>query len=270
MKKSGLVLIAFASLLIGAGCVQQASVDTNTLTQAPAPITAPITAPIAEEPKTPAPEPKDSAPAAPEARQPVVNVTPSGEAWLVIADGKKIAEIPWPVDSDGPSAELVAQSSSAVYVSVCPGGLGGAYVYAACPIGLIQVDLATGQKKDLSTKGVLQDVSVAGMLVAWKNDSAKKLIVKSLTDGSEQRVISVSGVTAFGDAHFSPDGKKIAYATFLGDSNAFFGIPGGAYSSQVIMIDLASGNRTVIAEKKNAAFSVTGWKDASTVEYRQQ
>lgn len=253
MKKVSTIVVGmFMLLLAGAGCSSTRDVS-ETSDTLPMPDTSAPAEEVAETKTKPTV---------------TVEMSANGNKYTVKKNGKAVYEIPWKADTEGEIA-MFKQTEKFAYVGEYIGGLGGYILYEeAGPIRLYRVNLETDEVKIFSRKkiAVAMDISPDESAAVWKEsgEGAGKIIVANLTTGTEESFAVPVKYRQFGNARFSPDGKKIAYAGALGEV--------GQEAGAVLMVDIAAGSHTTVVEtkQKNNYFTVRGWKDDTTVDYSEQ
>ena len=157
------------------------------------------------------------------------------------------------------------QTKQFVYLAPEIDGLGGYILYEALPTRVIRVDLKTGDQKVFQVGGVLEDISQDEKQMLWVVAGQGSLNFAIYDTATGKRTLTIPVEKKFsqaGNARFSPDMKKFAYAAALGIPDR----DGGA----VISVDIAKKQQTKLVEDLhvNKVPRVYGWKSASTIDYR--
>lgn len=220
------------------------------------------------DPSTPTP-PANTTPADPQAAKdaalPVTLAMSNDYKTVTITKGGKIATTV-KVENDptsGPMVNTLKQTEKSVYFNTCATGFGGYINYAFCYGPTYRFDRTTNAVTKLLNDGQMFDISANEDMFVWVengNKSAHQIKIRTIATGKDQIMTVPAKYGQYGDAKFSPDAKKIAYAAIIGDSENEKG--------SVIIIDLATGKETYIAQDKaNSIYTVKGWKDNTTVDY---
>ena len=256
-------------------------------------LTASMLTACSSQPATPGPSQNDSVPSAqtptPAQNEPKNNETPaetqtSTDAALPvkfamsddfktvsITKGTKLAATVTVVNkpSAGPMVNTLKETPKSVYFNTCDTGFGGYILYAFCYGPTYRFDRTTDTVTKILSDGQVFDVSPNEDQVVWVENgdkSAHQFKIRTIATGKDQ-VITSPTVPAkygqYGDAKFSPDAKKIAFAAAIGDSEKEQG--------SVIVADIATGKLTyVVQDKADTIYTIKGWKDANTVDYVMQ
>lgn len=157
------------------------------------------------------------------------------------------------------------QTKQFVYLAPEIDGLGGYILYEALPTRVIRVDLKTGDQKVFQVGGVLEDISQDEKQMLWVVAGQGSLSFAIYDTATGKRTLTIPVEKQFsqaGNARFSPDMKKFAYAAALGIPDR----DGGA----VVSVDIAKKQQTKLVEDLhvNKVPHVYGWKSASTIDYR--
>lgn len=193
---------------------------------------------------------------------PIISIDKQSGYWIIFQNNREVARISVGESGESPSLTLVKQTLQNAYLGYCPGGLGGAYLFEACPYGLTRLDLKTHELKDMTPSELLifGDVSPDENWLVWKDSQKHTVVLQSIVDKTEKSFVVPKEFEQFGNIRFSPDGTKIAYA-------AANGIDWTAANGVVQVINIASAVQTTVARSLKEAFEVYGWKDADTVDY---
>ncbi len=157
------------------------------------------------------------------------------------------------------------QTKQFVYLAPEIDGLGGYILYEALPTRVIRVDLKTGDQKIFQVGGVLEDVSDDDKQMLWvvAGQGSLSFAVYDTTTGKRTLTIPVEKkFSQAGNARFSPDMKKFAYAATLGIPDREGGV--------IMSVDIAKKQQTKLIEDlhSNKVPRVYGWRTASIVDYR--
>lgn len=177
-----------------------------------------------------------------------------GVLWKTIAAGAGESAI-----------SVFKQTKQYVYLAPEIDGFGGYILYEALPTRVIRVDLKTGDQKVFQVGGVLEDISADEKQMIWIIAGQGTLGFAVYDVASGKRVLTIPVEKNFsqaGNAHFSPDMKKFAYAAALGLPDR----DGGA----VMSVDIAKKQQTKLVEDLhvNKVPHVYGWTTTSTIDYR--
>ncbi len=160
---------------------------------------------------------------------------------------------------------IFKQTKNYVYLAPEIEGLGGYMLYEALPTRVVRVDIKTGDQKIFRVGGVLQDISEDEKHMLWVIAGQGSLSFAVYDTMSDKRSMTVTVDKKFsqaGNARFSPDTKKFAYAAALGMPDR----DGGA----VVSVDIAKKQQVVLVEDlhSNKVPRIYGWKSTVTVDYR--
>ncbi len=265
LMKSRYTLVAFlltASMLTACSS-QPATPSPSQNNPAPAAQT-PASTPAA--PATPAETPSST-----DATLPVKFTMSDDFKTVSITKGTKLAATVTVVNkpSTGPMVNTLKETSKSVYFNTCDTGFGGYILYAFCYGPTYRFDRTTDTVTKILSDGQVFDVSPNEDQIVWVENgskSAHQFKIRTIATGKDQ-VITSPTVPAkygqYGDAKFSPDAKKIAFAAAIGDSEKEQG--------SVIVADIATGKLTyVVQDKADAIYTIKGWKDVNTVDYVMQ
>jgi hypothetical protein len=163
------------------------------------------------------------------------------------------------------SIHIFKQTKNYIYLAPEIEGLGGYMLYEALPTRVVRVDVKTGDQKVFRVGGVLQDISDDEKNMLWVvagQGSLSFVVYDTVSDKKSMSVTVDKKFAQAGNAHFSPDTKKFAYAAALGIPDR----DGGA----VVSVDIAKKQQTVLAEDlhSNKVPHIYGWKSAVTIDYR--
>ncbi len=192
--------------------------------------------------------------------------------FLVDANDLKV-ELPMTYDE---SAEMEVKvfkvTDKSVYVRQCATGFGGYILFDFCSAGSVyKYDRDSGTVEgipQISSEYVygLMDVSPDENGFVWRYEgtgpdgSGKNLFVTTADQGISLLLAIPEGYSSYGDAKFSPDGKRIAYAVAVGEP--------GNESGKIFIVDVATEEQTEYASISNNSFyHVNGWKDNDTVDH---
>lgn len=258
-RYSLLALVLTASLLTA--CSSQP--ETPSPAQS-APIPSQNTPQVPAEPSTT----PNTTPASTDAALPVKITMAADYKTVTITKGGKLAATVNVANqpSDGPMVNMLKETSKSVYFNTCDTGFGGYIFYAFCYGPTYRFDRTTNAITKLLNAGQIFDVSPNEDMFVWVESgdkSANQFKIRTIATGKDQIITAPSKYGQYGDAKFSPDAKKIAYAAMIGDPENEKG--------SVLIADLVTGKTTyVVQDKVDAIYTVIGWKDANTVNYALQ
>jgi hypothetical protein len=202
----------------------------------------------------------------------IVNDKPSGEIqkFRIYNNGQKIGVITPAKDQGADDRNLYdytifKQFNNEVYIGFVPYGIGGYMLYFG-PSYLYRIDLSTKKIKNVLNGGFVTDVSADGKLIYVIHRSGQEFIVlKNLQTGFVKKFAVASKYKQAGDALFSPNGKKIAYAAALGNPEKEAG--------KIFIVDIATGDKKIVATINKGAYQILGWKyngsDAEALMYSE-
>lgn len=186
-----------------------------------------------------------------------------GGKFVIFNHNKKIAEIIIKDIEDGRidvnsiyNAEIFRQTLNEAYIGVRPVGLGGYILYSG-PMILYKVDFRNNSVSKLfsgkTPQNFVTDISLDGnMLVYVTGENPKKIVLKNIKEGSEKEFPVPNKYKQVGDALFSPNSEKIAYAVGISNPDDEKGT--------AFIIDIKTGKQTeIISARHNGAVSVIGW-----------
>jgi tricorn protease-like protein len=182
------------------------------------------------------------------------------QKFIIKKDGVAVKEVV-PVNGTPFTMRVFKKSDAFVYVAGYKEGIGGYILFEADPENLFQIDMNTGNVVDLTRTGlVVQDI-FQDDLVAWSDPVNKKIVVRRINGNFQMEFVVPKKYAQVGNVKFSPDGKHIAYAVAVGNENKE---SGAVYSG-----NLETGKQVLISETvdPNKYLEVSGWKDATTVDY---
>lgn len=163
----------------------------------------------------------------------------------------------------GPEVITNKETSKSIYFETCATGFGGYINYGFCHGPSYRFDRTTNVVRKMLSDGRIFDVSTNEDMFVWVengNKNANQIKVRTIATDKDQIISVPAKYSQFGDAKFSPNAEKIAYAAIIGDPENEKG--------SVIIVDLATGKQTYIEQdKENAIYTVKGWKNADAVEY---
>jgi hypothetical protein len=177
-----------------------------------------------------------------------------GSAWKTIEAGFGESGI-----------QIFKQTKQYVYLAPEIDGLGGYILYEALPTRVIRVDLKTGDQKVFQFGGVLEDISDDDKQMLWVIAGQGSLSFAVYDTATGKRTLTIPVEKKFsqaGNARFSPDMKKFAYAAALGIPDREGGV--------IMSVDIAKKQQTKLIEDlhSNKVPRVYGWRTASIVDYR--
>lgn len=190
----------------------------------------------------------------------------SVENFVVYKNDMKWKTLPVGLGETG--ITIFKQTKKYLYLGPQIDGLGGYILYEALPNRIVQFDPTSGGFAIFSFGGVAEDITPDDRFQLWITAGQGSLAFsvfdtapRTQATKATQTFPVAKGYTQAGNARFSPDGKRFAYA-------AAFGIPdrdGGA----IFMVDLATKKQTKLAEspKPNQIPHIRGWKTVSTPDY---
>ncbi|MCH8049280.1 PD40 domain-containing protein [Patescibacteria group bacterium] len=186
----------------------------------------------------------------------------AGNEILVLNRGQEIGY----VLSEYPFAQsaIFHQTNDLVYIEVNPDGLGGYILYGGA-YSLYEANLLTNEIRRIFYSGIATDISPDGKWLTYVetevSDSDVNFVIALLNLETNESV-SYNVPQEYGQAGgatFSPNGKKIAYSAAVGDPEN--------ESSAIYVIDLETGEQTLVTQKEAAVLQVLGWHDNERVKY---
>jgi hypothetical protein len=132
----------------------------------------------------------------------------------------------------------------------------------AAPV--VAIDSTNGSVAILKHDGRrIEDISPNGQFVAWTeylDNGDKNIVVQNVKTNTEQSFPVEKKFTQFGDAYFSPDSAKLAYAAAIGFPGKENGI---AY-----IIDLKTKKVRTVAttSQSNSYYRIHGWRNDGQVD----
>lgn len=183
--------------------------------------------------------------------------------FIIKKDGSQIKEIN--IKDGSPfTMRVFKQTDNFVYVAGYREGLGGYILFEADPITLYQINLKTNEVVDLTKQNLIVEDIYNDDAIAWADPTKRKIVIGHIGKNSELTINVPKMYSQFGNIHFSPDGKKIAYAAAVGnpDNEA-----GAVFMVNIESID--SLQETLVAKTSEGSkyFEVNGWKDNDTVDF---
>ncbi len=246
--KSFLALILALSMLTA--CSQQ---------KQPAPAPTPVS-------PQPAPAQQSATPTVPEDATLPVTLTMSEDFKIVTIakGGKTVTTVSVENSPDAaPEVHIIKETPKSVYFNTCATGFGGYIFYRFCYGPGYRFDSTTNVVTKILSDGEIYDVSVNEDSFIWLPNGTKNantLKVRNMATKLDKTIIVPKKYNQHGDAKFSPDGKKIAYAAIVGDAENEQG--------SVIMVDLATGKQTyIVKDNPEDIYAIFGWTDNNTVDY---
>jgi hypothetical protein len=183
------------------------------------------------------------------------------QKFIIKNEGALIKEI-IPRQDTPFTMRVFKQTDKYVYIAGYREGLGGYILFEADPTVLYQVKLENNEIVDLSSgSGLVVEDIFKDDLIAWADILHKKIVVRRINGNFQLETKVLVKYTQFGNVHFSPDGKKFAYAAALGNPDKEAGA--------VFVVDIDTGKQVLIAETKelNRYFEISGWKNNDEVDY---
>jgi hypothetical protein len=149
----------------------------------------------------------------------IVTVKKEGTAAFIFRRaGTTIATLPISPTMD--SMVPLRQVGKLAYFKTTQTGGGGYVLFESASAVVVQVDSQSGVITMLKHEGRrLEDISPNGQFIAWSeylDNGDKNIIVENTLAHSEQVFPVKREYSQFGDAHFSPDSTKLAYAAAIG------------------------------------------------------
>lgn len=218
------------------------------------------------------PEPTKVPPVDPEALDPMednmgvtLNTTENVDGsytFTVLSERKAVATFDKEKPVDGYSAYLFDEVGDKAYIAVDPTGLGGYILYSGA-FELYEVNLSTGDVRQLAYEGQATDISEDGLDFVYTtvNEKGEQLVVLASTQpGGEFVQYKVPAeFDQAGDAEFSPDGSKLAYQATI------TGAEPNVEETAVFVIDLVTGVQTEFA-RQEGLFEILWQNDGSPIK----
>jgi hypothetical protein len=195
-----------------------------------------------------------------------VSLDEASGKYIVRNLGKEVARLD-KIGTDGEEEAYIKKVTDRyAYISVCATGFGGYIWYDFCHGETYEIDLVSGSfgpvnfvdVEDNNTRiesfmDVYDDDAPYGALLAWTSDWSKhKIFISSASRGYDIKSFDVpEKYGQYGDVKFSPDGKKLAYAAIVGQPED--------EESAVYIIDIATGEQTLVQTAYKQVMNVYGW-----------
>jgi len=144
----------------------------------------------------------------------LVSVADSGEGKFIIKkNGIEIGNITSEVEGMS-TLDIFRVTASSAYFEQQVSGIGGYIPYEIGGLGFYRLDLKTNKiaRIDLPEEAVVFDLSPGESQILYRLRDGKNVILRDLITGQETKFSTPSEFSAFGDAIFSPDGTRFAYA----------------------------------------------------------
>lgn len=253
-----LICLVITSALLGAGCKQSAATPPVPAVNEPEPLVFASSTPVPEETTTTIKigAINYSVEAVKDAEGTVKNFTvkKDGKVWKSVVAG--LGET---------GVHIFKQTKRYVYLAPELDISNGYILFEATPTRLIRVDIANGDQKVFQLGGVAEDISADDKYILWIVAGQGSLNFSILDTTTGKRTLTVPVEKQFsqaGNARFSPDTKKFAYATAVGIPDR----DGGA----VVSVDIARKQQVKLVENLHTGQvpHIYGWKTTSTIDYR--
>lgn len=161
--------------------------------------------------------------------------------------------------------EIFEKTPENVYIGVTPQGLGG-YILFGGPQALFKLDLDTNALSQIEFDGTFVcDISPDETMVSYianlgsEHAEDGRVVVKNVDEETYLHFEAPETYLQVGDVLFSPDNEKIAYAAALGDPEN--------EESKVFIVDLDTGDQTLVDSVEGEVFSIEGWINNEEIEY---
>jgi hypothetical protein len=203
----------------------------------------------------------DEAPPAVSASQ-IVTVEANEVNFRFIRSGETIATLP--VSDAQKTMTLLRQVGNIAYFKAVPAGDNGYILFGSSAPQVVAIDSTNGSVAILKHDGRrIEDISPNGQFVAWTeylDNGDKNIVVQNVKTNTEQSFPVEKKFTQFGDAYFSPDSAKLAYAAAIGFPGKENGI---AY-----IIDLKTKKVRTVAttSQSNSYYRIHGWRNDGQVD----
>ncbi len=192
----------------------------------------------------------------------IVTLNQNGSNFIFEQGGKAVATLP--VTPGMKTAVPLRQVGRYAYFKTMPEGGDGYILFGSSSPQVIRIDVRDGSVAILKHDGRrIEDISPNGQFMAWteyKENGDKSIIIETIADHSEKSYPVERKYSQFGDALFSPDSSKLAFAVAIG-------FP-GKESGQVGVINLKDGTSKTVAtaSQSNTYFRVRGWRANGDVD----
>jgi Tol biopolymer transport system component len=169
-----------------------------------------------------------------------------------------------------PPTVLVAEAWSAdgqtLYFSKEPVGLGG-YILFSGASNLYKIDVTTKQVTELIPEGspsgpvICLDAISGDYRYVAEHCTQGVITIRDMTSGGTTTILPPEGAAGFqvmGNARFSPDGSRVAFA--LAKSN-----PDNEQGWVAVSDSLSGGSKLVLSGPEGAYYTMVGWLDDQTL-----
>jgi hypothetical protein len=169
-----------------------------------------------------------------------------------------------------PAVQLIAQRWSAdgksLYFSREPSGIGGYIVFAGAS-SLYKIDLDSKQISELiptsfpSGKAACLDALSLDDRYVADHCAQNVITIHDLSTGTTTTIQPPEGLTGYrvmGDARFSPDGSRVAFALAKSD-------PNGEQGWIAVSQGLQGSSQLILTSAAGVSYSVIGWLDDQTL-----
>lgn len=160
---------------------------------------------------------------------------------------------------EGSAVRIKEQNRNSAFLLVSPDGIGG-YILFGLEFPAYKLDLATNKIEKFADKA--GDISSSERYVTYsKGQNPRAIILYDTTTKQEKAFPVDEKYGQFGDATFSPNEKKIAYAAAMNDLENERG--------DIFIIDIESGTQTKVnpVEITGHAPKINYWNDNSTLNW---
>jgi len=158
------------------------------------------------------------------------------------------------------SVEIVAIDGDDIYINIKPDGMGGYVLYSGYR-WMYQIDATDWSYVQIPIDGFMTELSTEyqkALLIEHLGSRLAMVIMDLETfEKSSYSIDSTYGQA--GDAYFSPDGTKVAYATAVGDPTN--------EASAIYIYNIVERLQTEYMPHTAGVYEISGWLDNDSVDY---